>query len=1255
MRSKDAKRPRTAIPRAALLAGGVGVAVLVLLSLPDLGRLFDFADFRALHPDRANEGGLGNLPGQISPLEALGIWPTSEFRLSAAASSLPAALFYLGGAFALVCLALALPRWIRRHGAAIPAALVAAAVLYLLARGLGTVYTSAKALSIAAPLIALITLGGLLAASPRALRALGIVFGVAVAFCSFLILRQAPVAPSDHADELAEIRPLVEGEKLLFLGRDNFVLYELRGSKPFTHVRNFYDPYFVEPNFDLANVGSKFDFDSVTAKTLARFPYVLTTRAEYASGPPPGYRAVKTTNDYVLWHRGRSPLGREPGEDDAAPGRTGGCPAGRPAAVSSFLTPPVPADEDAWSQTTVESGQSATVELDLPRGAWNLSLQYDSTRPVTLSADGRLGHPARQPRLPWRGAVLGGPRADARGARPGDGDGDGRGAAARRAADGRPLGRASRRDRGDPGRPGDDRLQRLRRLVRALMDLSFGEAMLIFGALLAVTAALSGITRGTVLSTSVLSIALGILLAELDLVSVDVGDAGVVELIELALILTLVSDGLLVDRELLGRHWGPPARALVFALPITLLLLALGAKLLFTELSWAEAFLLGAVLCATDPVVTSSVVTSRHVPERVRHTLNLESGLNDGLALPFVLFFLVLASPGGDAGGEAAELVGEAAFGAVIGVALGVLGGWLHRVVPHGVTGRYEGIYAIGFGLAAFGLADITFGNGLIAAFVFGITLGFSEHEITESFSDFAENLSAIFQVFTFFVFGALIVTTGFEGEVAALAAFIVFALAIARPVAVRLALIGTDLPGPQKAFIAWFGPKGVASMLFALLVLDAAGRPPDARLRRRLVRDPRLDRRPRADRYRRRPMDRSQDGYAGERPDRPGADRGVAAAAGRDRRGGRRRRAGDARQPDGGGGVRPRPRPLLAPPAPVLHPAIRAGAQPAPAGRAARRADRRLDQRPRGRCLPGGAARQAQPRAGAVPRRAADGLPGGPLAQQLGAPRPRPPARPLRAVRGRARAPGPGDRQRRPARVHPAPRRGGRGLIPGDREAGERRALQPLRLRGDRRGRGARDPELVHVARGGGGRPGAAGPARLAVGELLDDLARGLGVDVGELQIEADRVLEVAEQGGLLDLGRRLRGAVGQSSLTPAPPRGARRPTRSRRCGGSCPSSFGSNPSARPTSCGRCRTARPRSRLTTFAASGCCRSRLRWQSGHGVTRQSAPWSRASAMWVPAWRSEVSRFIVITGKPQHLRAPSYSTTSPPSASITCSR
>jgi len=354
------------------------------------------------------------------------------------------------------------------------------------------------------------------------------------------------------------------------------------------------------------------------------------------------------------------------------------------------------------------------------------------------------------------------------------------------------------------------------------MDIALGEALLIVGLLLAVAAALSGVTRRTVLSISVLAVTAGIGLAAADVVTVNARDPGLLEIVELALILTLFSDGMFVERELLARHWGPPARALAVAMPVTMVLLALGAAVLFPDLSWAEAFLLGAVLSSTDPVVTSAVVTAQRVPAVVRHTLNLESGLNDGLALPFVLFFLVLATPGGDAGREAADLLGEAAFGAVIGIALGLIGGRLHDRLPGGgITARYEGIYAVGFGLAAFGLADVTFGNGLIAAFVAGIALAREEHEVPDSFVAFSENVSSIFAVITFFLFGAVIVATGYDGSIWGLLAFIPFALLIARPVAVLAALVGTNLPRPQRLFIAWFGPKGVASMLFALFVLD--------------------------------------------------------------------------------------------------------------------------------------------------------------------------------------------------------------------------------------------------------------------------------------------------------------------------------------------------------------------------------------------------------------------------------------------------
>lgn len=355
------------------------------------------------------------------------------------------------------------------------------------------------------------------------------------------------------------------------------------------------------------------------------------------------------------------------------------------------------------------------------------------------------------------------------------------------------------------------------------MDIGFAEGLLLFGGLLAVVAALSGVMKGTVLSASVLSVALGFGLAVAGVVHVDATDQAVEELVELALVLTLFSDGMFVERELLRRHWGPTARALAIAMPITMALLGLAAKALFPDLSWAEAFLLAAVLSPTDPVVTSAVVTSRLVPAKVRHTLNLESGLNDGLALPFVLFFLVLASPGGDAGTEALKLVGEAAVGAAIGVALGVVAGRLHTLLPGGgITPRYEGIYAVGFGLMAFGLAEVTIGNGLIAAFVCGIAMGASERDVPAGFVEFAENSSAILQVLTFFVFGGLIYATGFHHSVPPLILFVAFALLVARPVAVLLSFLRTGIPQSEKLFMAWFGPKGVASMLFALFVLKS-------------------------------------------------------------------------------------------------------------------------------------------------------------------------------------------------------------------------------------------------------------------------------------------------------------------------------------------------------------------------------------------------------------------------------------------------
>jgi NhaP-type Na+/H+ or K+/H+ antiporter len=355
------------------------------------------------------------------------------------------------------------------------------------------------------------------------------------------------------------------------------------------------------------------------------------------------------------------------------------------------------------------------------------------------------------------------------------------------------------------------------------VEIDFPVAALVFGGLLLVTAGLSGVTRGTVLSISILAAGLGIGLSELGVVEVDPASADLRHLAELALILTLFSDGLIVERELLGRHWASPARSLIVALPITLVLIALGGRLFFPQLGWAEAFLLAAVLTPTDPVVSTTVVTAQNVPARIRHALNLESGLNDGLAVPFVLFFLILSSPGGDPGAEAARLAGEAVAGAAIGAMLGYLGG---RALPKaplgGITDHYLGMYGLGMGLATFGLAELTIGNGLIAAFVAGAVLGIAARDLPEEFTSFSEYTSSVAQVVTFFAFGALIVATGYEGSVWALAGLVVFTFLLARPLAVLVASVRSDLALRQRAFIAWFGPKGVASVLFALFVLNS-------------------------------------------------------------------------------------------------------------------------------------------------------------------------------------------------------------------------------------------------------------------------------------------------------------------------------------------------------------------------------------------------------------------------------------------------
>lgn len=356
------------------------------------------------------------------------------------------------------------------------------------------------------------------------------------------------------------------------------------------------------------------------------------------------------------------------------------------------------------------------------------------------------------------------------------------------------------------------------------MEIGFAEGLTVVGLLLIGVATASGLVHRTVLSIAVLSLAAGAALDVAGVVAVDPSAHAIVIVVELVLLVTLFSDGLLVEQGYLRQHWRAPGRALAVAMPLNAALLALGAKGIFPDLSWDEAFLLGFLLSPTDPVVTSAVVSSPHVPSRVRNVLNLESGLNDGLALPFVLFFLALAT--NDTAGIAG-VAGDLALESVVGLAVGVAlafaaGALLDRLPEWAITERYEGLYALGLGLAAFGIADLAHGNGLIAAFCAGVGLAVTRHEIPEVFHHFNEGISGVLQVVAFALFGALVVETGFPLEVVPVVVFVVFALVVARPLSILVSFIGIPLSRPEKLFVAWFGPKGIASMLFALFVLNS-------------------------------------------------------------------------------------------------------------------------------------------------------------------------------------------------------------------------------------------------------------------------------------------------------------------------------------------------------------------------------------------------------------------------------------------------
>lgn len=353
---------------------------------------------------------------------------------------------------------------------------------------------------------------------------------------------------------------------------------------------------------------------------------------------------------------------------------------------------------------------------------------------------------------------------------------------------------------------------------------SFETAATVLGALLVGGALLSGIARRSFLSLTAVFVLVGLMLGQggLEVLEIDPRSAFVEDLALVALVLILFRDGLEVEAEMLQKAWHLPLRKLVLAMPITCGIVAVATKAL-TDLSWTEAFLVGALLSPTDPVLSSSVVNNPRVPRVIRHSLNLESGLNDGLALPPVL--ALTAALGADSDFVWWRFVLQ---DVTLGVGYGLVIGYIaSRLLPRGgaleasIPAHQRALYALGVAFLTYGLTTLPpHGNGVIAVFVCAIVLGIRRPDIRHYLAR-SDDIIEIVKLGVFVVFGSLLAFDTLLADGWAAIGIVVVTLLIARTVAVWVALAGTGIDRDEKAFMAWFGPKGVATMTFSLLVLS--------------------------------------------------------------------------------------------------------------------------------------------------------------------------------------------------------------------------------------------------------------------------------------------------------------------------------------------------------------------------------------------------------------------------------------------------
>lgn len=344
-------------------------------------------------------------------------------------------------------------------------------------------------------------------------------------------------------------------------------------------------------------------------------------------------------------------------------------------------------------------------------------------------------------------------------------------------------------------------------------------ALFVFALMLLVGSLLSGVAERSILSVSVLFLAAGFVCGDavLGLVHVRPEQPVVAELARMALFAVLFSEGMLLDRRTLGACWKLPGRALVLGLPITLLVTAVAARFA-AGLGWAEALLVGAILAPTDPVFAAAIVKREGVPPRLQHLLNIESGINDGLALPIVV--LLLATFNGR--GNLAAVLASVAAGVAIGIVLPLLVSLAERAPVLSPHRAFQPFTALAVGLLIFATTRVLGANEFLAAFAGGVTIATADQELAAEFRAMGEHIAELLKFAGLLVFGALL-SGRLLGEMdfgAYVAAAV--ALFVARPAGLWPALLGSDLGPRERIAAVWFGPKGFASVIYAIMALQA-------------------------------------------------------------------------------------------------------------------------------------------------------------------------------------------------------------------------------------------------------------------------------------------------------------------------------------------------------------------------------------------------------------------------------------------------